>query len=424
MSEPLIVGIRHHSPACARLVKSLIESQRPRYVLIEGPADFNDRVDELFFSHQLPVAIYSYCQYQDGAAPGRGAWTPFAEFSPEWQALQAARRIQAQTYFIDLPCWAQSEEEDDSPDTQDESQALLLRATRMDNSDTLWDHLFEDESQQTALPSALAHYFAQLRGDFPGDALNRQREAFMARWIAWAVQQNNGDVLVVCGGWHAPALAKMWRECPQDINTPELPSLADAITGCYLTPYSEKRLDVLAGYLSGMPAPVWQNWCWQWGLQQAGEQLLKTVLTRLRQHNLPASTADMAAAHLHAMALAQLRGHTLPLRTDWLDAIAGSLIKEALNAPLPWSYRGVIHPDTDPILLTLIDTLAGDGFGKLAPSTPQPPLPKDVTCELERTTISLPAELTLNRFTPDGLAQSQVLHRLAILEIPRIVRQQ
>lgn len=99
--------------------------------------------------------------------PGRGAWTPFAEFSPEWQALQAARRIQAQTYFIDLPCWAQSEEEDDSPDTQEEIQTLLLRATRMDNSDTLWDHLFEDESQQTILPSALAHYFAQLRGDSP-----------------------------------------------------------------------------------------------------------------------------------------------------------------------------------------------------------------------------------------------------------------
>lgn len=70
MSEPLIVGIRHHSPACARLVKLLIESQLPRYVLIEGPADFNDRVDELFLAHQLPVAIYSYCQYQDGAAPG------------------------------------------------------------------------------------------------------------------------------------------------------------------------------------------------------------------------------------------------------------------------------------------------------------------------------------------------------------------
>ncbi len=131
---------------------------------------------------------------------------------------------------------------DDSPDTQEESQALLLRATRMDNSDTLWDHLFEDESQQIALPSALAHYFAQLRGDFPGDALNRQREAFMARWIAWAVQRNNGDVLVVCGGWHAPALAKMWRECPQEINKPELPSLANAVTGCYLTPTVKSTL--------------------------------------------------------------------------------------------------------------------------------------------------------------------------------------
>lgn len=172
-----------------------------------------------------------------------------------------------------------------------------------------------------------------------------------------------------------------------------------------------------------MPAPVWQNWCWQCGLQQAGEQLLKTVLTRLRQHKLPASTADMAAAHLHAMALAQLRGHTLPLRTDWLDAIAGSLIKEALNAPLPWSYRGVIHPDTDPILLTVIDTLAGDGFGKLSPSTPQPPLPKDVTCELERTGISSGGAY-LKSLYPDGLAQSQVLHRLAILEIPGVVRQQ
>ena len=132
----------------------------------------------------------------------------------------------------------------------------------------------------------------------------------------------------------------------------------------------------------------------------------------------------MAAAHLHVMALAQFRGHTLPLRTDWLDAIAGSLIKEALNAPLPWSYRGVIHPDTDPILLTLIDTLAGDGFGKLAPRRHTHLCQKMSPANWNVPGISLPAELTLNRFTPDGLAQSQVLHRLVILEIPGVVRQQ
>lgn len=91
MSEPLIVGIRHHSPACARLVKSLIESQRPRYVLIEGPADFNDRVDELFLAHQLPVAIYSYCQYQDGDAP-RDKRTYFREINYIAAAFQYQKK--------------------------------------------------------------------------------------------------------------------------------------------------------------------------------------------------------------------------------------------------------------------------------------------------------------------------------------------
>jgi len=28
--------------------------------LIEGPSDFNDRIDELLLPHELPVAIYSY----------------------------------------------------------------------------------------------------------------------------------------------------------------------------------------------------------------------------------------------------------------------------------------------------------------------------------------------------------------------------
>ena len=31
----------------------------------------------------------------------------------------------------------------------------------------------------------------------------------MARWIAWAMAQGDGPVLVVCGGYHAPALARL-----------------------------------------------------------------------------------------------------------------------------------------------------------------------------------------------------------------------
>lgn len=423
--QPLIIGVRHHSPACARLVKERIEQMRPRYVLIEGPADFNHRLDELYLSHQLPIAIYSYCQHQDGAAQGRSGWTPFAEFSPEWQALLAARQTGAQIRFIDLPIWAQHEGDQDSPDARyTDDQQRLFEASGMDNSDALWDHLFEDETQSANIGQALESYFIRLRGGDSDGENNRQRESWMARWLAWAMQQKNGPVLVVCGGWHAPALASLWREYPAQKQEPELPPppTPDAVTGCYLTPYSEKRLDVLAGYLSGMPAPVWQRWCWQVGQHQAGEKLLQTILTRLRQLHLPASTADFAAAHLRAMALAQIRGHTQPLRCDWLDALAGSLIKEALNTPLPWSYRGVIHQDTDPILLAIVDVLAGSGFGELAAETPLPPLQMDVERELTRVRITLPASLRLNRFEPDGLAQSQVLHRLAILEIPGFQR--
>lgn len=425
--EPLILGIRHHSPACARLVKHSVEQLRPAWVLIEGPADFNSRLHELLLPHQFPIAIYSYCQFQDHQMPGSGAWTPFAEWSPEWQALQAARALNAETRFIDLPFWAQADEDDDDDDDEQDSghyhqrQQAMLAASGMENSDALWDHLFEDESQHHALPQTLNLWFRQLRDGCRGSTQDRQREAYMTRWIAWAMAQKSGPVLVVCGGWHAPVLADRWREA-STAGEPAVPQPLSpgAIGGSYLTPYSEKRLDVLAGYLSGMPAPVWQHWCWQHGQRQAGNLLLETVLTHLRRQHLPASTADMAAALSHARALASLRGHRLPLRNDWLDALAGSLIKEALNVPLPWSYRGSLQPGTDPIVVTLVDVLAGSRFGTLAEATPQPPLPQDVARELTRVALSLPSTLTLNRFDVTGLQQSQVLHRLAVLEIPGI----
>lgn len=428
--DPVIVGVRHHSPACAKLVKDSIKQLRPRYVLIEGPADFNHRLDELFLPHQFPVAIYSYCQFQDQHKTGTGAWTPFAEWSPEWLALQSARDTAATIRFIDLPVWAQQEDNDD-PHTVRASEhyhhyeQALRQASNMENSDALWDHLFEDETRQANLAQTLNTYFQHLRHDDPGSSQDQQRETFMARWIAWAMGKQDGTVMVVCGGWHAPVLARRWRDFSQ-ITEPQLPEAAtpDRITGSYLTSYSEKRLDVLAGYLSGMPAPVWQRWCWQQGQQQAGEQLLQAVLARLRQHHLPASTADMAAAHLHAMALSRLRGHISPLRSDWLDALAGSLIKEALNTPLPWSYRGTLRAGTDPILIAIIDVLTGDRFGKLAAATPQPPLLNDVTVALEKAGIIAPGELQLNRFDPQGLHRSQILHRLTILQIAGISCQQ
>src|ERR1700678_2065045 len=98
-----VVGVRHHSPACARLVEWTIRRTRPRFVLIEGPSDMNARMDELMLPHVLPVALFTY--RQDAVGTSRGTWSPFCEYSPEWVALRAAREASATPLFIDLPAW-------------------------------------------------------------------------------------------------------------------------------------------------------------------------------------------------------------------------------------------------------------------------------------------------------------------------------
>ncbi|NTZ82349.1 hypothetical protein FCJ61_04775 [Burkholderia metallica] len=454
-SEPHIVGIRHHSPACARLVAARIRALRPRYVLIEGPADFNSRLDELYRPHRLPIAIYSYLS---GDARHYGSWTPFAEHSPEWQALQAGREVGATVRFIDLPAWhaAFSRLENryaDVADAEHEARAdayerALADTLAVHGRDALWDHLFEDIDDTPGaldeLARRLSTYFSHLRDDDPGSLGNQARERMMASWVAWAVADAGGragDVLVVCGGYHAPALARLWRMLPAALpDTPEpgtvdgaasMPvagaNTADAAArsiryGSYLVPYTFRRLDAFAGYASGMPSPAYYQWVWAHGAEEAARRVLENVMQRLRARKLPVSTADLIAVHVRAEGLARLRGHARPLRCDWLDALAGALVKDALDVPLPWTYRGPLRAGTDPVLVEAMDALAGDATGELAPDTPQPPLVSAVRAELATLGIVLRGTLTLDLLTDEGRARSRALHRLALLRVPGIVR--
>ena len=444
--QPLILGIRHHSPACARLVAERIRALRPAHVLIEGPADFNERLDELFLPHQLPVAIYSHLS---GDALHRGSWSPFAEHSPEWQALQAGREVGAQLHFIDLPAWhdALANTENryaDAVDSESERRAdayerALADALAVQGRDALWDHLFEDGCGGDELAQRLATYFSHLRpASDPGSPGNQAREQMMARWIAWAMRQvagqgNGASVIVVCGGYHAPALAQLWTQVPP-ADTPQPPATPAPSTqapdgtpaqlryGSYLVPYTFKRLDAFAGYASGMPSPAWYQWLWERGLDGAAHHALQRVMQRLREKKLPASTADLLAVFARAQGLARLRGHAQALRSDWLDALAGALVKGALDTPLPWTYRGPIRPGTDPVLVQVMDVLAGDAVGQLAPGTPQPPLVHSVQAELQALGIELRGTLKLDLLMEADRTRSRVLHRLALLRLPGVVR--
>jgi hypothetical protein len=456
MQQPHIVGVRHHSPACARLVAERIRTLRPTFVLIEGPADFNDRLDELYLPHRLPVAIYSYLS---GDERHHGSWSPFAEHSPEWQALVVAREVGAAVRFIDLPAWheAFSHMENRYADVADHAheeraeayERALTEALSVQGRDALWDHLFEDGCDAAELARRLSTYFDHLRGDDRGSQGNQAREDMMARWIAWAMAQpaqaGRAQALVVCGGYHAPALARLWPGMPAELPATPRPSIepsdetAGAVTGeitakaaadaplrfgSYLVPYTFKRLDAFAGYASGMPSPAYYQWVWELGPEGAAHRALQQVMQRLREKKLPASTADLMAVHLRAQGLALLRGHEKPLRSDWLDALAGALVKDALDAPLPWTYRGAMRPGTDPVLVQAMDVLAGDTVGRLAPGTPQPPLVAAVQAELAAHGIVLRGQLKLDLLGEADRARSRVLHRLSILRLPGVRRTQ
>lgn len=93
-------GIRHHGPGCARSLLQALEQLQPDCLLVEGPPE-GEALLPMLQSAELrpPVAMLVYMQ----DAPSQAAFYPFAEFSPEWQALQWASRQGVVTRFIDLP---------------------------------------------------------------------------------------------------------------------------------------------------------------------------------------------------------------------------------------------------------------------------------------------------------------------------------
>ncbi len=428
MAKPIVVGVRHHSPACARLVTRVIRRERPRFVLIEGPCDMNDRLDELHLEHVLPVALFSYRQDLESGA-SRGMWTPFCDYSPEWLALREGRAVGAGVFFNDLPAWHEAfhgEENRYSDRHVRASDRMSELATRLgfEDTDALWDHLFEQPEREGDLEGRLDRYFAELRSDEPAGERDGPREELMNRWVAWAMREAAGaPVVVVCGGYHKPAIERGWTQF--DGTKPTLADPPGARIGSYLVPFSFKRLDSFAGYASGMPSPAFHQAVWEIGPERAAESMLFHTIKHLREKKQRVSPADAIAAKTLAEGLRLLRGHRVLTRIDVLDGMAGALVKDALEAPLPWTRRGVLLPGTDPMLVEMVAAFSGEKIGKLGKGTPQPPLAIDAFAELERVGIELgrvEAKVKVDLDSPKGIDKSRVLHRLRILKIPGFQR--
>lgn len=423
-----VLGIRHHSPACARLVQHLIARLRPAAVLIEGPGDFNARIGELLLAHTLPVALYSYAN--TGESPAQ-CWFPFLDFSPEWVALRQAHAAGALVRFIDLPHWQYRAIADARDPTQRGTTApersryaevvqRLCDRFGCDGGNALWDHLFEASLDDVSLLQRLNLYFDALRGDDPGTPQDQARELQMARWVAWTAAQVQGDVLVICGGWHKRAIESLWPLQSVSEEPVSPPPVDVRAAGCYLVPYEFRQVDSLAGYWSGMQSPMFYQWVWQHGLEEAGKRAVRAIVKRLRSRDVALSTAELVAMRQALQALAQLRGRTIPLRGDILDALQSTVIKEALDAPPPWVEQGLLGSQHHPALREALIALTGDGGGRLHADTPLPPLLHDVTerlhqCDLEpRATRQA---LVLDRRAQTDQARAHALWQLHIIGV-------
>jgi hypothetical protein len=419
-----ILGIRHHSPACARLVRRLIAERKPAAVLIEGPSDFNGRIGELLLEHRLPVALYSYAN--DGKRAAQ-CWFPFLDYSPEWVALREGHAAGALLRFIDLPHWQYRAVPDamrrghaETVSRYARSNEALRRRFGCDSDTALWDHLFE-AAPEDELQQRLEQYFHELRGDDQGSEQDRLREERMAQWVAWAARQHvNRHVLVVCGGWHKRAVEERWPALAGD-GEPHAEVSRDPRQACsYLVPYEFRQVDALGGYGAGMQSPLYYQWAWQHGLGKAAPMALQGMVARLRGKGVPLSTADLMAFEAMLQGLCRLRGHAQPLRADLLDALQSSAIKEALDAPPPWAEESMLHGRHHPLLREALLALTGEGGGRLHGDTPLPPLLDDVRRQLAACGITpgnKPVQLVLDRRRPEDTAAARVLWRLALIGV-------
>ena len=107
--------IRHHSPACAWHLASLIRKVRPSAILVEGPASFTPLIPTILDADtRPPIAVYTHfidvdrrlSKTEDGEldlGPARfAAYYPFCDYSPELIALRCGREVGARLEFIDL----------------------------------------------------------------------------------------------------------------------------------------------------------------------------------------------------------------------------------------------------------------------------------------------------------------------------------
>ena len=236
----------------------------------------------------------------------------------------------------------------------------------------------------------------------PGEQLHEQRrEAYMRQVLRAALRDTaragqRGPVAVVCGAWHAPALAG--KLPPATADAAVLRGLPKRKAALAWVPWTHSRLAAASGYGAGITSPGWYQ-----HLFTTSEHTVIRWLTRvagvLRAHDLPVSSAHIIEAARLADALATLRGRPLAGLAE---------VSEATEAVL-------CDGDEHAAGFVTRDLVVGELLGAVPDTAPAVPLDADLRAQARAAKLKLdPLEqaLTLDLRSPRGRARSVLLHRL------------
>ncbi|MFL6072702.1 MAG: DUF5682 family protein [Mycobacteriales bacterium] len=407
------LGIRHHGPGSARAVASALDRLRPECVLIEGPPEA-DAVAGLAAAEGMapPVALLAYATDD----PSRAAFWPFAEFSPEWQALRWALAAGVPVRFCDLRAAVQFapvlEPDPDGPeDLERAAEAVrfdplteLARAAGYDDTERWWEDMVEHRLHGPGPFEEVGEAMAALREQappLPAAAQRRedQREAAMRTALRRATREY-GSVAVVCGAWHVPALATL---PPASHDSALLRGLPRTKVTCTWVPWTHGRLAARSGYGAGITSPGWYHHLFTTH-DHVVERWLVKVARLLRAEDLPVSSAHVIEATRLAETLAALRGRPLAGLTELTEAV-----------------RAVYTGGADaPLALVRERLVVGDLLGTVPADAPTVPLQADLDrlCGRLRLKPEVEArEYDLDLRTDLGGGRSRLLHRLRLLDI-------
>jgi Family of unknown function (DUF5682) len=286
--------------------------------------------------------------------------------------------------------------------------AWLADAAGHGDPERFWEDVVEHRGGEQAF-AAITDAMAALRevaeagGNTPlaGRGHEARREAQMRQAIRRATREGHERVAVICGAWHAPALA---RRGPANADAALLKGLTRRKVTLTWVPWTYDRLSYRSGYGAGITSPGWYDHLYR---HQGGQVLVRWLAKTarlLRQEDIPISSAHVIEAVRLAEALAALRGRPL-----------------AGLPELTESTRAVLGEGADTALALVHERLVvGQLLGSVPAEAPTVPLQAELEREQRRLKMRPEAgarDIDLDLRKPLDRDRSRLLHRLTLLGI-------